>query len=33
MNKFTNCNKTLEALLTIDFDEVQGYDNFLKLFF
>lgn len=33
MNKFTNCHKTLEALLTIDFDEVKGYDSFLKLFF
>ena len=33
MNKFTKCNKTLEALLEIDIDHAPGFDNFLKLFF
>ena len=33
MNTFTKCHKTLEALLTIDFDDVQGYESFLSLFF
>ena len=26
MNKFTKCNKTLEALLKIDIDVVEGFD-------
>ena len=26
MNKYTKCNKTLEALLKIDIDEVEGFD-------
>ena len=33
MNKFTKCNKTLEALLDIDIDHVEGFDQFLTLFF
>ena len=33
MNKFTNSNKTLEAVLSIDIDHVPGMDQFLKLFF
>ena len=32
MNKFTKCQKTLEALLSIDIDLVQGFDQFLPLF-
>jgi len=33
MSKFTKCFKCLEALLHIDFDGVQGYDQFLGYFF
>lgn len=32
MNKFTKCHKTLEALLKIDIDVVEGFDQFLQLF-
>jgi len=32
MNKFTKCHKTLEALLKIDIDVVEGFDQFLTLF-
>lgn len=33
MSKFTKCYKCLEALLKIDIDNVEGYDQFLSLFF
>lgn len=32
MNKFTKCAKTLEALLKIHIDEVDGFEQFLGLF-
>ena len=32
MNKYTKCCKTVEALLKIDIDEVEGFDQFLNLF-
>ena len=32
MNKVTNSQKTMEALLDIDFDRVPGWENFLKLY-
>lgn len=32
MNKYTKCHKTLEALLKIDIDHVEGFDKFLTLF-
>ena len=32
MNKYTKCHKTLEALLKIDIDHVEGFDKFLALF-
>ena len=32
MNKYTKCYKTLEALLKIDIDVVEGFDQFLNLF-
>ena len=32
MNKFTKCQKTLEALLQIDIDNVTGFDQFMPLF-
>lgn len=32
MNKFTKCQKTLEALLSIDIDLVPGFDQFLPLY-
>lgn len=33
MSKFTKCFKCIEALLNIDIDHVEGYDQFLTLFF
>lgn len=33
MSKFTKCFKCIEALLNIHIDEVEGYDQFLHLFF
>lgn len=33
MNKYTGSHKTLEAILTIDIDQVPGTDQFLDLFF
>jgi hypothetical protein len=33
MNKFTRCQKTLEALLELDMDNVPGTDVMLPLFF
>jgi hypothetical protein len=33
MSKFTKCFKCTEALLNIDIDHVEGYDQFLNLFF
>jgi hypothetical protein len=33
MSKFTKCFKTIEALLKIDIDHIEGYDEFLRLFF
>ena len=34
MSKFTKCFKCIEALLNIDLEiDVDGYDEFLKLFF
>lgn len=33
MSKFTKCFKCMEALLNIDIDVVEGYDQFLSLFF
>ena len=32
MNKFTKCSKTMDALLKIDLDDVDGFDQFLTLF-
>ena len=32
MNKFTKCQKTLEAMLKIDINDVPGFDQFLPLF-
>lgn len=32
MNKFTKCTKTLEALMKIHIDEVDGFEQFLGLF-
>lgn len=33
MSKYTKCFKCMEALLSIDIDSVEGYDQFLSLFF
>lgn len=33
MSKFTKCFKCIEALLKIDIDNIEGYDQFLNLFF
>ena len=33
MQKYTKCFKCTEALLNIDIDSVEGYDDFLSLFF
>lgn len=33
MSKFTKCFKCIEALLNFDIDIVEGYDQFLALFF
>ncbi len=33
MSKFTKCFKCMEALLDIQIDQVEGYDQFLGLFF
>ena len=33
MSKFTKCYKTLEAILTIEIDEVPGNQEFISLFF
>jgi len=33
MSKFTKCFKCVEALLKLDVDYVEGYDQFLALFF
>ena len=33
MSKFTKCFKCMEALLDIRIDSVEGYDEFLGLFF
>ena len=33
MSKYTKCFKTLEAILSIDIDQVPGTDDFIKLFF
>ena len=33
MSKFTKCFKCIEALLNIDINNVEGYDQFLSLFF
>ena len=33
MSKFTKCFKCIEALLNIDIDKVEGYDQFLHLYF
>jgi hypothetical protein len=33
MSKYTKCFKTIEALLKIDIDGIEGYDQFLGLFF
>ena len=32
MNRYTKCHKTVEALLNIDIDFVEGFDQFLSLF-
>ena len=33
MSKFTKCFKCIEALLKIDINNIEGYDQFLDLFF
>ena len=33
MSKYTKCFKCIEALLKIDVNQVEGYDEFLHLFF
>lgn len=33
MSKYTKCHKTLEAVLTIDYDDVPDHDLFQHIFF